>query len=82
MGENRFDNAAKMGRVKMPVLLIAGTEDTLAPPRMAQVLLERASGAKTLRIVDGAGHNDLLSVGGDSVVSWIREFVDGMPQRT
>lgn len=78
LGENRFDNAAKIGRVRMPLLVIAGTEDTLARPRMAQMLTERAQGTKKLVMVEGAGHNDLLDLGRDEVAKELREFVDGL----
>lgn len=75
LGENKFDNAAKMGRVRMPVLVIAGSADTLASPRMTRELTARTTSEKKLVMVDGAGHNDVLQVGRNEVSREVAAFV-------
>ena len=54
----RFDNLAKIGKVKVPLLLIHGDEDPIAPIGMAKRLFARAVEPKALLIVRGGGHCD------------------------
>lgn len=70
-----FDNVSKIDSVKIPLLVIAGTEDTLTPIRMAEAVFERANQPKQFERISGAGHNDLLSVAGQRLVIWLRDFV-------
>ncbi len=52
---DRFDNAAKLGRLDMPVLIQHGTADTLIPPAHAERLAAAANDAD-LQLYQGAGH--------------------------
>jgi pimeloyl-ACP methyl ester carboxylesterase len=58
--DNDFDTKDKMAAIHIPVLIISGTDDTLAPPWMAKELFERANGPKKLQMIEGAGHTDLM----------------------
>jgi pimeloyl-ACP methyl ester carboxylesterase len=56
----------KVGRLTMPKLFIAGSEDRYTPLAESQQMFEMASKPKDLWIVNGAGHQDLYRfVGGD-----------------
>jgi uncharacterized protein len=57
-----WDSLARMPRIHMPVAIIAGAQDTLAQPWMARALFSAANNPKSLKIIDGAGHNDILDV--------------------
>jgi hypothetical protein len=70
----RYDNLAKIGEVRSPLLIIQGTEDTIVPPDMARQLYSAANEPKTLRPIPGAGHNDLLYAGGKAYREAWREF--------
>ena len=52
---DRFDNAAKLARVKAPVYLMHGDGDTLVPPANLE-RLARARPDATVARVAGAGH--------------------------
>lgn len=52
---DRYDNEAKLGRVKCPVLILHGEADKLVRPINARRLAEAAPNAKLI-MVSGAGH--------------------------
>ena len=56
-------NLAKMGAIEEPLLILVGGKDNTTPPRFAEALYNASPlppGAKTLKVVAGAGHNDVL----------------------
>ncbi|MEM1025947.1 MAG: alpha/beta fold hydrolase [Myxococcota bacterium] len=54
----RNDNLARAERTRSPLLVFSGTEDPIAPDRMAKAIHERAVGSEWVSI-EGGGHNDL-----------------------
>lgn len=54
----RFDSLSKIGSLKIPLLLIHGTWDSLVPYQMSQRLFERAPQQKALKLIDGGEHNN------------------------
>ncbi|PSF37934.1 phospholipase [Aphanothece hegewaldii CCALA 016] len=70
----RFDNLSKLKLLRVPLLLLHGTEDRLVPPSMSQVLYESATVPKKLLLVPYAGHNNLLAVAGEEFNRVVREF--------
>ena len=75
---NKLDTLDKIGQIKMPVLLVVGTQDTLTPSWMAQTVFEHANQPKQLHLVPGADHNDLWDVGGHNLIAKITAFVDAV----
>jgi uncharacterized protein len=55
-----WNSLARMQEIHMPVTIIAGAQDSLAQPWMAQALFAAANNPKSLKIIDGADHNDIL----------------------
>lgn len=72
----RYDNLEKIGEVRAPLLIIQGDADAIVPPAMAQQLFAAANEPKTLRRIPGAGHNDLLYVGGKAYLDAWRLFLN------
>ena len=62
-----WDSLARTPQIHIPVTIIAGSLDTLAPPWMAHALYDAANNPKSLRMIDGADHNDILAVAGREV---------------
>lgn len=73
-----FGNAAKIGEITIPTLIIHGEADYLIPVSEGQTLYERSPAAdKRLVLIPGAGHNDLMFVGMAQYFEAIGEFVGG-----
>ena len=67
---------AKVRSIDMPVLVIHGEADTLAPLQDAtRMFQEFPSAKKTLLTIPGAGHNDLLYLGITEYFAAIVDFV-------
>ncbi len=69
---------AKAASISIPVLVIHGEVDTLAPLEHAEEMFRSfASKEKKMLMVPGAGHNDLLFKGMDEYFTAIRDFIFG-----
>lgn len=56
-------NLANMPRIEEPLLILVGRDDRTTPPSLSQALYAASplpAGSKTLAIVAGAGHNNVL----------------------
>ena len=56
---DKFNNLAKIGKIRSPLFILHGTNDTVIPSWHSLKLLDRHRHTKLLHLVDGAGHNDL-----------------------
>jgi fermentation-respiration switch protein FrsA (DUF1100 family) len=74
---DRFDNAGKIGRVGMPVLVLHGEGDPITPAALGRRLFAAAREPKELHVFPEAGHVDLFEHGADRVVI---EFVERVMQ--
>ena len=72
----RFDSAAKIGRVRCPLLFFHGDRDTVVPFALGRRLFERAPGPKAFETIRGAGHNDTVEIGGTPYLERIGRFLD------
>lgn len=70
-------NQEKIKTIQIPTLILHGAEDRLIPVANARTLLANSGAAdKRLVIIPGAGHNDLLAVGGREYFQALRTFVE------
>jgi fermentation-respiration switch protein FrsA (DUF1100 family) len=60
----QYDNIGKMGKVRVPVLILHGDRDETAPYTHGQRLFSAANEPKRLFTIVNAGHNDTYEVGG------------------
>ncbi len=70
-----YDNVSAVSRMDRPLLVVHGTADELAPVEMGRTLHRRAGAAARWFEVEGAGHNDMIQVGGDLYFDTVAEFV-------
>jgi uncharacterized protein len=71
---DRFDNAAKLGRVKSPVLILHGDADMLVRPVNAKVLAKAAPNAR-LQMIAGKGHElAYLLEGQQPILVWLGDL--------
>jgi fermentation-respiration switch protein FrsA (DUF1100 family) len=59
-----FDSRRKMAAVNVPLLFIQGSRDEVIPLRLGQALFAAAREPKSFRVVEGAGHNDIVESAG------------------
>jgi uncharacterized protein len=61
----KFDSAAKIRSVDMPVLIVHGADDRYVPSHLSEKLYAAAAGRKKLVVVSGASHNNSMRVGAE-----------------
>lgn len=52
---NRFDIMERLEEIRVPTLVVCGSDDRLTPPKYSRYLAERIPNAR-LELIDGAGH--------------------------
>jgi pimeloyl-ACP methyl ester carboxylesterase len=72
----RFDSAAKIERVRCPLLFFHGDRDDIIPIELGRRLFEVAPEPKTFEVLAGAGHNDTVYVGGRAYFETFGRFLD------
>jgi fermentation-respiration switch protein FrsA (DUF1100 family) len=72
---HKFDSISKVPHLRAPVLFIHGDSDTIVPVRMGRRLYEASAEPKEWYELRGAGHNDMLMVGGADYFRRFAEFV-------
>ncbi len=71
--KNGYHNLAKIDKIHTPLLILAGSRDTLVPPQDADVLFKRANDPKSLVIAPDASHYDILGRPfATNVIGWLR----------
>jgi len=72
-----YNSIDKIGNIIAPVLVIHGTNDELIPVEEGKALFDKANEPKQLYLVEGAGHNDVSMVAGESYGRTIKQWLDG-----
>jgi len=70
----RFDSLATVPRIKAPLLIVHGSEDSVVPSRFGQMLYEHATATKRFILVDGGTHSTTSWRGAEQYRSALREF--------
>jgi uncharacterized protein len=65
LARDRYNNIAKIGSVRAPILIYGGTKDRVIPPDHFQQLFDAARGRKELALIEGASHLDVWHMGGN-----------------
>jgi fermentation-respiration switch protein FrsA (DUF1100 family) len=74
----RYDNLGKIGRLRMPLLVLHGDSDNVVPFAQGRRLFEAAPEPKRFYAIPGASHNDTYVAGGEPYWRAIAEFLDGL----
>ncbi|MEQ1805507.1 MAG: alpha/beta fold hydrolase [Burkholderiaceae bacterium] len=70
----RFDSAAKVGRVRSPILVVHGANDALIRPELGRALFERAASPKRFVLVEGGTHYSTNGLGQQHYRDALREL--------
>lgn len=76
LAEHDLNNARLVGQLRMPLLIMHGTEDRTVPFQQGYDLYSLAPQPKAFYRVEGGGHTNLHEVGGHSYIKTIRDFLD------
>lgn len=71
----KFNSISKISRLKMPILLIHGSEDLTVPASMSKILFDAATVPKKLLIIPSADHNNVPWIGGEQYWQSVRDFI-------
>lgn len=71
----KFNSKSKVPALKMPILLIHGTDDPVVPAYMSQVLFDTITGSKQIFLVPDADHDNVATVAGKEYQQRIRHFL-------
>jgi fermentation-respiration switch protein FrsA (DUF1100 family) len=74
----RYDNVAKVGRLRMPLLVLHGDRDEVVPFTQGRRVFDAAPEPKTFFAIPGASHNDTYLVGGEAYWQALRAFLEGL----
>ena len=77
-----YDTKSRIGRVRVPVLIIHGDADEVIAYEFGQELFRAAPEPKTFWTIQGATHNDLHIVGAPEFRSRLEAFFRSLAQRT
>ena len=81
-----YDNLGKIAKIKVPLLIIHGSDDEIIPVAMGRRLYAAARDPKELYLIPGAHHNDTYLVGGRTYFEKLKTFIyrretgDGRPE--
>ncbi len=73
---NKYNNLVKILNINTPALIVHGTEDETIPFQQGAKLFDTAKEPKEFYRVEGAGHNDVHEVAGDSFLKTIKQFLN------
>ena len=77
----RYATIERIGGVAAPTMIVHGDADEIVPLEHAHRLYAAAAEPKRLFVVEGAGHNDVNTVGGQRYLALLREF-SGLGERS
>ncbi|HKC13881.1 MAG TPA: alpha/beta hydrolase [Vicinamibacteria bacterium] len=77
----RYDNLAKVGRLKVPLLVVHGDRDEVVPFAQGRRVFEAAPEPKRFHRIVGAGHNDTYLRGGEAYWEALDEFLERDPPK-
>ncbi|NJR16385.1 MAG: alpha/beta hydrolase [Calothrix sp. CSU_2_0] len=78
----QFDSLQKVPKLKIPILIIHGTEDETIPVWMSQTLYASAPQPKELILVSGANHNNVGEISPLQYTKAVQSFLQVVRKRT
>ena len=72
---DRYPSLDRIAQVRSPLLVIAGSNDSIVPAEQSRRLFDAANEPKRLLIVEGADHNDEALAAGPKVIAAVRDFL-------
>lgn len=73
---DRYPNLERLREIDVPVLVVAGSADSVVPLAQSQQVYESAAGPKEFLTIEGADHNDFELTAGKQLVVGVTAFLD------
>ena len=77
----RFPAAEFLQKVRSPVLVMHGDDDSVIPIGLGRALFERIPGPKRFVTIAGGDHNDLTPRDAEAYWKAVDEFIAGLSRR-
>ena len=71
---DQFKNLSRIDKIEMPLLVIHGSNDQVIAPWHGKKLHNAHPGPKSLKMIEGTGHNDIYLLAGDEIIQTITSF--------
>ena len=75
---DHYPSLDTIATLDVPVLVIAGSQDTIVPIEQSRKLYDAAPGPKRFVTIEGANHNDAALTHGPLFIDEIAEFLEGI----
>lgn len=72
---DRYPSLERIGELDVPLLVIAGSADSIVPPEQSEELFAAAADPVRLLMVEGADHNDYELLAGAELVEAVSDFL-------
>ena len=73
---DRYPNLETIRGIDVPVMIIAGSDDSIVPVGQSKKLFDASPGLKRFLVIDGADHNDFALTAGAQMVNEVVAFLD------
>lgn len=77
---DRYASIDRIRSIRCPLLVIAGSRDSIIPAGQSRALFEAADEPKRLLVIPGADHNDYELVAGQQMLKEVQQFLGGIRQ--
>lgn len=71
-----YDSETRIKEIEAPLLMLHGSRDQIVPLELGKKLFQQANEPKNFVLLEGAGHNDIESVSGQTYLEAIDTFVE------
>ena len=72
---DRYDTAERITRLRCPLLVVAGSDDSIVPAGQSRRLFDQARVDKAILVLPGADHNDPALLAGGEMVGAVHAFI-------
>lgn len=73
---DRFPNVERIAGIDVPLLIVAGSADSIVPADQSRLVYEAAAQPKKFVMIEGANHNDHALTSGPRLVGEVAAFLD------
>jgi alpha-beta hydrolase superfamily lysophospholipase len=75
---DKFNNLAKLSKMNLPLFIVHGADDLVIKAWHSEMIFTQYEGLKYRLLIDGVGHNDILSSGLSGIIQQYESFIEGV----